>query len=107
MGIIDKFGISVPTYNKGGVDAAREQQDLAKNQLAATPKNIDKADFSAVLRKQRNPEKLEKLREEAKATIKGKLAADAEPDRIETLKQMIQKQTYNISPELVACAIFS
>jgi len=94
---INKYSSAISAYGvNAGIDAVKKDASGS----GSASKNVDKADFSAVLAKQRSVEGM-------KSEIKKAVDNSASPERIESLKQMIARESYNISAELVASSIFA
>jgi len=94
---INKYSSSIAAYGvNAGVDVVKK--DTVG--INGASKNVDKADFSTILAKQRSVDNM-------KAEVKKAINSGASPERIESLKQMIARETYNVSAELVASAIFA
>jgi anti-sigma28 factor (negative regulator of flagellin synthesis) len=92
---INKCTSAVSAYNK-----ITAYEGVKKEQPALSPalKNVDTIEISADAKNY--------TIENKKAEIKKAVKADASPERIAKLKDMISSGAYNVSAESVAAAIF-
>ncbi|MCL2053902.1 MAG: flagellar biosynthesis anti-sigma factor FlgM [Oscillospiraceae bacterium] len=97
---INKYGTAISAYGIGNSFETVKEMSKESYSAAQSAKNTDKADFSSLLSKQRSMSDI-------KGEINKAVDSGASSERIETLKQMIQRETYNVSAELVASAIFA
>lgn len=93
---INKYSSSVNLYNKINSD----YKTKSKAGSAASPKNVDKAEFSEASRSAAADMNA------AKAAVGKNISADTPAEKLSSIKTAIDDGTYDIPPEKVAAAVF-